>query len=657
MSAAEPALAEAPKPLLVKPLFTLKPVWMPGQAAVAAAAVTITLTAVWSVSDAGSAVMSLAGAMTVLFARGEPYVHRARTVIGFALLIMTMSAGALWVSDSRWMLLALLTVMAGLAAAATEIMRTPVPGPALLLVPTTIVAGVPLSYPGQLWYRVFMMGAGAAVALVVTLAPWLLSRQGPEHRAVLAAYRAVAEAIRSAGSAQFGAARSVAWAAVEHAHNALAMARRVPGRDTEKVRRLCALSDHAPRLLHAVELTALQQGSVLPAQLLECARVLPTTAGRIAAGKAVAAHFSEPASIDPAVQTLAREMAGVLGSAVFTAAGESRHTDPARLVKARSLRPLRRREWALVARVTSLTLITGALTILIGLDRWYWAPVCAVATLWGSHTWMTWYRAVQRGLATVVGGFVGIAFLQPHLAFPVVIVMVGVLFFLAELSFPRNYGLAMLFVTPMVLLTIHSASPIPLDAAALSWDRIATTLVGCACGVLGVLLLLSSPNTRLLTERIGQSLRLQRTFLAETLDHPAGRHTRLCAQIRSDLTELHTLAVDALGEARSNEQARALWPVAQAAARMGYVLLAISALTPERWSRSSDAGWGRDVQEASDAIARELSSPRPELMPILDRELQLLRSVVTASGSADQRRQREVICPGGERGPLRRHGN
>ncbi|MFD3589456.1 FUSC family protein [Streptomyces sp. NPDC058683] len=638
MSAVEPALAEPPQPRLVKPLFTFKPVWLPGQAAVAAAAVTITLAGVWSVYNAGSAVMSLAGAITVLFARGEPYVHRARTVIGFALLIMIMSAGALWVADSRWMLLALLTVTAGLAAAATEIMRTPVPGPALLLVPTTIVVGVPLAHPGQLWHRIVMMGVGAAVALVVTLAPWLLSRQGPEHRAVLAAYRAIAEAIRSAGSTQFGAARSTAWAAVERAQNALAMAHRVPGRNTEKVRRLCALSDHTPRLLHAVELTALQEGTLLPAQLLECARALPTAAGRIAAGKAVAAHPSKPASVDPVVQTLAREMAAVLGSAAFKAVGELRRTDPARLVKSPPFRSLRRREWALVARVTSLTLITGAITILIGLDRWYWAPVCAVATLWGSHTWMTWYRAVQRGLATVVGGFVGMAFLQPHLAFPVVIVIVGALFFLAELSFPRNYGLAMLFVTPMVLLMIHSASPVPLDAAALSWDRIATTLVGCACGVLGVLLLLSSPNTRLLTERIGQSLGLQRTLLAETLDHP-GRHTRLCAQVRSDLTELHMLAVDALGEARSNQQARALWPVAQSVGRMGYVLLALSVFTPERWSRSGDVGWGHEVEETAGAIARELSSPSPELLPILDRELQLLRSVVAASGPADQGRQ------------------
>ncbi|MFJ9031040.1 FUSC family protein [Streptomyces sp. NPDC102274] len=634
MAAVEPALAQPPKPLLVRPLFAVKPVWLPGQAAVAGATVTITLAGVWSVSDAGSAVMSLAGAMTVLFARGEPYVHRARTVTGFALLVMAMSAGALWLADSRWTLLALLTVMAGLAAAATEIMRTPVPGPALLLVPTTIVVGVPLTHTSELWHRVAMMAIGAAVALVVTLAPWLLSRQGPEHRAVLAAYRAIADAARSTATARFAVDRSAAWTAVARAQRALALARGVPGRNTENVGRLCALGDHAPRVLHTLELVALQEGAELPARVLERTRALPAVVARLAAGQAVAVHPVEhPASAGPVVRALEHELADVPRVAERTDVRQAGQADPGRVGSPRLLRPLCRREWALVVRVTVLTLVTGAVTILIGLDRWYWAPVCAVATLSGSHTWMTWYRAAQRGLATVVGGVVGVVLLQPRLPFPAVIVIVGALFFLAELSFPRNYGLAMIFVTPMVLLTIHSAGPVPLNAAALSWDRIATTLVGCVCGVLGVLLLLSSPSTRLLAERIGRSLELQRALVADAPAHSAARHdTQLCALIRTDLAELHLLATDALGEARGNRRARALWPVALSVSRTGYVLLALSALAPESWARSGRDGRRHDVGETADAIARELASPRPQFPAILDRELRLLRSVALADG-------------------------
>ena len=636
MSAVEPALSAPPKPRLLTPLFTFKPVWLPGQAAVAATAVSITLFGVWALFDATSAVIALAGAMTILFARGEPYVHRARTVTGFSLLIILMSAAALWTAGSSWALLALLVVMSGLATAATEAMKTPVPGPALLLVPTTIVVGIP-SHHGELTHRIAMTAIGATVALTVTLAPWLLSRQGPECRALLTAYRGVAETIGSVGTPNFDEVRSATWNAVERAQHALALARMVPGRKPAEADRLCALGNIAPRLLHIAELAA-AHGSVLPTAVLARASALPSAVR----GRPVAAemHVPRPGRSplpDDFARTLDREMSTVLnrdaqGTELMPSAG------PARLSTARPLHPLHQRECIAIARVMALTLTSGLITILIGLDRWYWAPVCAVATLWGSHTWITWHRATQRGLATVVGGFVGMALLQPHMAFPLVTVIVTVLFFLAELSFPRNYGLAMLFVTPMVLLTIQGASPLPLDAEALSWDRIATTLVGCACGIFGVLCLLPSPSTRLLASHIGQSLHLQQSLLLEAALTPDG-NLRLCARVRSDLVELHSLAVDALGEGRSSVRARALWPVAQAASRLGYLLLALSATKPENWSQLDHAEWRRQVGDTADAVVDVLSSPFYEPQPVLDRELRLIRSLIAALDAPQQSRR------------------
>jgi uncharacterized protein YybS (DUF2232 family) len=87
--------------------------------------------------------MALAGAMAVLFARGEPYIHRARTVVTVGLLILAFSVTAAVVSAHRWELLAVLTVAAAAAATTTEILRAPVPGPTTILVAVTIVAAVP----------------------------------------------------------------------------------------------------------------------------------------------------------------------------------------------------------------------------------------------------------------------------------------------------------------------------------------------------------------------------------------------------------------------------------------------------------------------------------------------------------------------------------
>lgn len=203
------------------------------------------------------------------------------------------------------------------------------------------------------------------------------------------------------------------------------------------------------------------------------------------------------------------------------------------------------------------------------------------------------------------------------------------LFFLAELSFPRNYGLAILFVTPMVLLTIHGSSSVPLDASALSWDRIATTLIGCVFGVLGVLVLLPSPSTHLLADCIAHSVNLQQALLTEILATPSDGHARLCALVRRDLVELDILTAEALGEARSGDQARALWPVGVSVKHLGYLLLALSALKPECWPEMGQSDpRRRGLEEAAAASLNELSAPRPDLQPILNRELQMVRSLL-----------------------------
>lgn len=603
-------LPVAPRPLLLRPLLAIRPRWPLGQATVAAVAVAITLFGVWGWYDASSAVMALAGAMAVLFARGEPYVHRARTVLCFGLLITAMSAIAFLASGSRWWLLGMLTLMAGAAGWATETMHTPVPGPALLLVPVTVIVGIPGHRPDELVHRVGMVGIGAGVALTVTLAPWLLLRQGPERRALTLAYRAVADALAVLGTPDFHTARNTAWAAVDQVHHSLVLARRVPGRDSAEVRRLCSLGDRAARLLQAAELAALERTPSIPPEALTRIGALPDMNYTARAPQDTRDTHPWTADAGPGERALHREIDYALTGAASTASTSGQLSAAPWLV-----RPPTGRRSTTVLRLMLLTLVSGFVTILIGLDRWYWAPVCAVATLWGSHTWKTWHRAAQRGLATVVGGFIGLGLLGIPLTFPEVAALVVVLFFLGELTIPRNYGIAMLFVTPMVLLTIQGASPVPLNGTVLSMDRIATTLVGCAFGVVGVLVLLPAPSTHLLAVRIAHSLRLQRRLVARSASRLADGGTEaLGARIRSDLVALDGLAADALGESLVRDQARALWPIAASVQRQGYLLLALTALSPQPWPDPHTAErWQRALGDAAATV--ELGRPLPPWVP------------------------------------------
>jgi uncharacterized membrane protein YccC len=484
-------------------------------------------------------------------------------------------------------------------------MRTPVPGPALLLVPPTIVIGIPAADPiagigaAEVAHRLGMVTIGVGLAVAVTLVPWLLLRHGPERRALTAANLAIRAASESVGTSGFDAARNAAWLAVTDAHRALALAERVPGRDPDVARRLCAMAHRATQQLYQAELRALVPKAPKPPGA-------PT-------------HMRDGLSSRTAVEHQPTAHNSHHGSPP----GSPRYSDAAG-----PPRPRRRvRMWAMagsdrhvhVQRLMLLTLISGLTTIVIGLDHWYWTPVCAVATLWGSDTVRTWHRAAQRGLATVVGCFVGLGLLQTHLSFPAMAVVVSALFFLGELSFPRNYGLAMLFVTPMVLLVIQGASPVQLNGTELATDRITTTLLGCAFGVAGVLVLLPGPSTRRLAGRTATSLRLQGRLLAEIAATPSGEGAeRVRAQLRADLEALDSLTRDALGEASRQRQAREQSVIATSVQRLGHVMLAIFALRDlSRLTAATAQEWRRALEELADF----LDSDRPATRGTLRREL------------------------------------
>jgi len=113
-------------------------------------------------------------------------------------------------------------------------------------------------------------------------------------------------------------------------------------------------------------------------------------------------------------------------------------------------------------------------------SHWYWAMVAAVAALGGAQLTARLVRGIQRLAGTVAGILVAAGVLAldlPPLA--VIAVAVGCQAG-AELFVARNYGFAMLFVTPLALLMIALAAPA--DPTVLLRDRLLDTVIGVAIG-------------------------------------------------------------------------------------------------------------------------------------------------------------------------------
>ena len=91
-------------------------------------------------------------------------------------------------------------------------------------------------------------------------------------------------------------------------------------------------------------------------------------------------------------------------------------------------------------------------------------------------------RGIQRLIGTLLGVLVAAGILAIDLPSLAVIALVVVLQAAAELFVGRNYGIAMIFITPLALLMVHLAAPAPVDM--LLQDRAIETVIGVAVGTI-----------------------------------------------------------------------------------------------------------------------------------------------------------------------------
>lgn len=149
--------------------------------------------------------------------------------------------------------------------------------------------------------------------------------------------------------------------------------------------------------------------------------------------------------------------------------------------------------WYVIAAGAAGTIAT-ALGPVLEMSHNYWAMVAAVVPLVGHSTR---YR-VNRGLQRVIGTFIGIGimafilWMQPPAW--LLIVLIALCQFGAEMFIARQYVIAQAVVTPLALLaTILATSahtgglPTGPEAGALIYDRVLETIIGATVGVTCVL--------------------------------------------------------------------------------------------------------------------------------------------------------------------------
>ena len=125
--------------------------------------------------------------------------------------------------------------------------------------------------------------------------------------------------------------------------------------------------------------------------------------------------------------------------------------------------------------------VAGAIPALIGIGHPYWAMVSAIAALGVPGGYNRVLRATHRFVGTMIGLALGALLLSFHPAGLMAIALIIVLQAAAELFVVRNYSLALIMLTPLVLVIGELGAPVPLGS--LIWQRGVETFIGVAVAI------------------------------------------------------------------------------------------------------------------------------------------------------------------------------
>ncbi|MEW2487045.1 FUSC family protein [Streptomyces sp. NPDC048411] len=435
---------------------------------------------------ADQAVYAMLGSFTTTFGRNLPYARRAR-VLALVAAAMTACVGcgsalAAWAhprdGGAAAVVVAAMAAVAGIAKLACDAARLSGLGAVLLLFSFAVAAnGSPA--PADVLPHTALAALGAAVAWVLAVSGWFVHPDRPQRLAVAAALRELADLVEATGAG--GGSRLVrhrATAAVLQAYRTLGLlpptAAEQGGRGGTCVR----LTDLSWSLLIGASRRPPDDPTRLARDLRRQVRLLVNRRHRVPpllpelslpSLVARAGMVSEPVPADPT----ARRSAELRAAELVTGRRPGGPGHMSVLIVP-------------ALRMVIGTGLAGWTALLLGLGHGYWAAISAAAVLHSINVRTAAQRAVQRTLGTVAGLILALGVLSARPE-PVVLVLVIVLLeFLLEYVVARNYGLGVVFLTPLALLLSDLASPSP--AGALVEDRALSSLLGIAIALACALL-------------------------------------------------------------------------------------------------------------------------------------------------------------------------
>lgn len=529
------------------------------------------------------------GGFAYLYARTEPYARRAVQVLLVIIsLAITFAAGSLTAGIAWWAAALALGLTGTLSVFICEALDIPPPSALFFIFTCALGASMPATGGRAALLQMGLILLGGAPAWLITMAGWLLEPYEPEIQAVTSSYRALANWMAAEGSEPRHAAQHQAAVALRLSERTVETGS-LPVRHGRSYARLVRLNQQAEALFLAmIELSAERADPVDP-RLTAAVRSLADAVAD--PDRACCLSIPIPEQPSPAEEQLCR----ALQAAVVIAAEKKPQPLPAHQRRLAG-------DWSALAgalspnslvlpralRMGGVLLAASVITRLWGTERPHWVFISCAAVLMGGSVADTLQRMVQRTAGTILGVFLGGLMLSVGPSGIAVALVVMLLQFLVHLSIGRNYGFAVLFLTPLGFLIAHAGHPeIPLNQ--LVTERLEDIMLGGLLGLAGTLLFERHASSRRLPGLLSEAIQREGELLQALVTGERAAQAVDKSQLRTALINLRVVYDAAANEmARNRTHVEAFWPVVIAVQRLGFFLIALcdeerrARIAPER---------------------------------------------------------------------------
>ncbi|GAA5104225.1 FUSC family protein [Wohlfahrtiimonas larvae] len=233
-----------------------------------------------------------------------------------------------------------------------------------------------------------------------------------------------------------------------------------------------------------------------------------------------------------------------------------------------------------------ITTIAALIAYSFEFTRSYWIPLSCVAIMSGSSMIATYYRAIQRSIGTLIGIIIASSILYFHPSGYVLAMIIFTFTLMTEMLIVKNYGLAVIFITPNALLLAETITQGQFSFFHFSSARIIDVIIGSAIGLIGVLLMgkrsasIRIPRILMRTLR-NESQMILLLFSEPKLNTQRQIQTRLI-KLKTNLSNLTALYTAAIGEIPKNKALiEYYWPIIYSMEKLAF-LLEHAAENPDR---------------------------------------------------------------------------